>query len=347
VGWVGVDYKAMALTTAALVCVAASNGGTISQDLKTGFLVGATPRAQQIAILIGVVVSALVIGYTLLLLNQANTSFKPVDAQRFVVPSETIASNRMTAPDGREYRVAYLREDVGNVVRGKYLIDEQGAPRYLVDPGVSGTYPYRLEPRTHSTRVAVPPDAATELGLDRKPYRVVQVDTAVGDVPAGRYLVTEQGAVAFAATSVAKYDAPKAQLFRLIIDGTLGGKLPWGLVLAGVFIAIMMELVGVSSLPFAVGLYLPISTSAGIFTGGIVRRLVDRRRTGQSAAQAEFSPGMLMASGLIAGGAIAGVVQSIIAFNEAEARFDTSGALGALSPPASDVIDDGGFDPLA
>src|SRR5919106_775978 len=288
VGWVGVEYKAMALTTAALVCVAASNGGTISQDLKTGYIVGATPRAQQIAIMIGVVVSALVIGYTLLLLNQANTSFKPVETRQFVVPAETLASQTMKAPDAREYRVAYLREDVGNVPRGKYLIDEGGRPRYLVD-------------------------------------------SAVGDVPAGRYLVDEQGTVKYAATTVAKYDAPKAQLFRLIIDGTLGGQLPWGLVLAGVFIALMLELVGVASLPFAVGLYLPIATSAGIFTGGGVRDLVDRRRKGQSATEAEFSPGMLMASGLIAGGAIAGVVQSIIAFNEAEGRFDISRILGRLS----------------
>jgi putative OPT family oligopeptide transporter len=71
VGWTGVEYKAMALTTAALVCVAASNGGTISQDLKTGYLVGATPRLQQIAILVGVVTSAIVIGATLLLLNES------------------------------------------------------------------------------------------------------------------------------------------------------------------------------------------------------------------------------------------------------------------------------------
>src|SRR5919106_1395683 len=296
VGWVGVEYKAMALTTAALVCVAASNGGTISQDLKTGYIVGATPRAQQIAITGGVIVSALVIGYTLLLLNQANTSFKPVEAQQVVVPPETIASQAMKAPDGSEYRVAYLREDVGNVPRGKYLIDEGGRPRYLVDPGVSGTYPYRLEERTSSAKIAVPPDAASELGLDRRPYRVVQLDSAVGDVPAGRYLVDEQGTVKYSATTVAKYDAPKAQLFRLIIDGTLGGQLPWGLVLAGVFIALMLELVGVASLPFAVGLYLPISTSAGIFTGGVIRELVRRRRPGQSATEAEFSPGMLMAS---------------------------------------------------
>src|SRR5262245_14877916 len=61
-GWTGVGYKAMALTTAALVCVAASNGGTISQDLKTGYLVGATPRAQQLSILVAVITSAIVVG---------------------------------------------------------------------------------------------------------------------------------------------------------------------------------------------------------------------------------------------------------------------------------------------
>jgi hypothetical protein len=83
-------------------------------------------------------------------------------------------------------------------------------------------------------------------------------------------------------------------------------------VLIDVFIAILLEMVRVSSLPFAVGLYLPISTSAAIFVGGAVRWLVDRKRKGESESEAEFSPGMLMASGLIAGGAILGVVQAIL-----------------------------------
>ncbi len=94
--------------------------------------------------------------------------------------------------------------------------------------------------------------------------------------------------------------------------------------LIGVFIAIILELVGVASLPFAVGLYLPIATSGGIFVGGAVRWLVDRKRKGEDAASAEFSPGMLMASGLIAGGAIAGVVQSIILSTESDKVFDLS-----------------------
>ena len=98
--------------------------------------------------------------------------------------------------------------------------------------------------------------------------------------------------------------------------------------LIGVFLAFMMELVGVSSLPFAVGLYLPISTSGGIFVGGVVRWLVDRKRR-TSAAEAEFSPGMLMASGLIAGGAIAGVGQAI--FEGAGVDLSMSHLLGDLA----------------
>ncbi|MBI3183859.1 MAG: OPT/YSL family transporter [Myxococcales bacterium] len=202
---------------------------------------------------------------------------------------------------------------------------------FLVDPGVCGTYPFRMEKRSFTERLAVPADAPTDLGLDRAPYKVVDLKAAVGAVSPGRYLVSDSGEVAYATADLWKFDAPKAQLFRLIIDGTLGGKLPWGLVLIGVFLAFMMELVGVASLPFAVGLYLPISTSAGIFVGGITRWLVDRKRRGQTAAEAEFSPGVLMASGLIAGGAIAGVMQSLIAFYDAESTFDLSRLLGSLS----------------
>ena len=323
IGWTGVGYKAMALTTAALVCVAASNGGTISQDLKTGFLVGATPRHQQVSILIGVVTSAIAIGFVLLLLNQSHATFKPMDVPAYTATELAADAPREKGPDGNLYRVHYVHEDVGAVVRGKYLVDDTGHVLYLVDPGVCGTYPYKLEAKSFPG-VALPLDGKeeTELGLDRKPYKVVALKDAVGAVPPGRYLVSDAGAVAYGTADMWKFDAPKAQLFRLIIDGTLGGKLPWGLVLAGMFLAIMMELLGVSSLPFAVGLYLPIQTSAGIFVGGIVRWLVDRKRKDLSATEAEFSPGVLMASGLIAGGAIAGVLQSVIAYKEWDNYFD-------------------------
>ena len=328
----GVGYKAMALTTAALVCVAASNGGTISQDLKTGFLVGATPRYQQISILFGVITSATVIGFVLLLLNSGHTSFKPVVYVDYTV-AKVSSTQTMQGPDKKTYRVHYIREDVANIPRGKYLVDEAGRIQFLVDPGVCGTWPYRLESRSYpGATLSAPADASTELGNDHRAYKVVSIGAPLGAIPAGQYLVDDGGGVAYAMHGDKwKFDAPKAQLFRLIIDGTLGGRLPWGLVLCGVFLAIMMELVGVSSLPFAVGLYLPISTSAGIFVGGIVRKLVDRRRKGQTESQAEFSPGVLMASGLIAGGAITGVLQSIIAFKGKEGVFDLSRFLGPLS----------------
>ncbi len=334
-GWTDVSYKAMALTTAALVCVAASNGGTIAQDLKTGYLVGATPRAQQLAILVGVVTSAIVIGFTLQLLNRGSTTFKPVDFGGWSAPAPT--EQTMQGPDGSTARVAYIREDVvagdAVVARGKYLVDDGGRPTYLVDPGVCGTYPQRLERvAAGAATLPVASDAPIELGADRLPYRRVVLDHEIGNLEQGTYLVGEDGVPVWFARETPKFDAPKAQLFRLIIDGTLGGTLPWGLVLIGVFLALMMELVGVSSLPFAVGLYLPISTSGGVFVGGIVRWLVDRRRGAKGAgAETEFSPGMLMASGLIAGGAITGVIQSVIALREAETLFDLSGKIGPLA----------------
>ncbi len=330
-GWTGVAYKQMALTTAALVCVAASNGGTISQDLKTGYLVGATPRAQQIAILIAVVASAVVIGGTLIVLNQGHTTYRPVDYPEYRVPVDPNAPTA-TGPDRKIYRVHYLREDAGKAVRGKYLVDELGRPRFLVDPGVSGSFPFRLEAVSFpGVTVPIPPGAPLELGNDHRKYFAVDLKQRVGGARPGRYLANERGELAYAAIDLWKFDAPKAQLFRLIIDGALGGELPWGLVLVGVFLAVIMELLGVSSLPFAVGLYLPIETSAGIFVGGMVRLLVDRRRSGQTESEVEFSPGVLMASGLIAGGAIAGVVQSLITLSEADARFDLSESLGALA----------------
>ena len=349
-GRTGVGFKAMALSTAALVCVAASNGGTISQDLKTGFLVGATPRLQQISIAVGVVTSAIAIGFTMLLLLDSRNTYQPVD-----LPGVTMKATSATAkgPDGKTYKVAYQRDDKGPT-RGKYLVDDAGAPMFFVDPAVDSAYPYTLVkasgalPADVVTKAAeaggdstaatlvrgtstVGKELGSELGVDRKPYRAVELTTTVGDLRPGHYLLDGEGKAVYFARKADKFDAPKAQLFALIIDGTLGGSLPWGLVLIGVFIAIILELVGVAALPFAVGLYLPISTSGGIFVGGAVRWLVDKKRSGESAGEAEFSPGMLMASGLIAGGAIAGVVQSILIGTKIDGKFDWSGMIPSLS----------------
>jgi putative OPT family oligopeptide transporter len=389
-GRTGVSYKAMALTTAALVCVAASNGGTISQDLKTGYLVGATPRKQQIAIIFGVVTSAVVIGLTMHLLLGSRETLPAVSFSGVTLP---VTSNHTTGPDGKTYSVAFVSEDIpiekvdmlaegpylvdadglvkfaikgstltaitgsdvqlkdptsvtmngpdnmeyriaiihkslptrapALLTRGRYLVDNKGQPAFFVSTSVDSVYEYRLEKSTAAIIKGVPADAKTELGIDRLPYRVVETDgEKITGAPIGRYLVDDKDTVVYYAKKVEKFDAPKAKLFALIIDGTLGGKLPWGLVIIGVLISIILELVGVSALSFAVGLYLPIATSGGIFIGGIVRYLVDRKRRGESNTEAEFSPGMLMASGLIAGGSIAAVAQAGLMTAEVDGKFD-------------------------
>jgi uncharacterized oligopeptide transporter (OPT) family protein len=129
----------------------------------------------------------------------------------------------------------------------------------------------------------------------------------------------------------------------LITDGILTHKLPWALVLLGVFITIAIELMGVQALPVAVGVYLPISTSSALFAGGVVRWLIERRSQArqQSIAEVESGPGVLFSSGLIAGGAIGGIVLAAIAgvLGSADAlaeRVPVYHALGTL--PASNAL---------
>ncbi|MDI3287747.1 oligopeptide transporter, OPT family [Polyangium sp. 15x6] len=320
-GWVGVEHRAMALSTAAIVCIAASNGGATSQDLKTGYLVGATPRRQQIGLLVGVVTSALVIGYTLLFLNASYTT-RAAETYDVPIPVESITAQVEKGPDGKDYRVAYQPNSGAAIPQGKYLVEESGKVAFVIDPGIGGRVPH--EPKKLEGDVAVPENAAskgTMLGPDRKSYTVFEVAEG-GAMHAGRYL-GEDGKLVYELREVKKLDAPKASLFALIIDGILTRKLPWSLVLIGVMLAIVMELCGVSALPFAVGVYLPISTSVPIFVGGIVRWLVDRKR-GQAGGDEEFSPGTLLSSGYIAGGAIAGLVAALVAGLGMEHKFDLS-----------------------
>ena len=277
-GWTGGVYYVTALSVGAVVCIAASNAGTTSQDLKTGFLVGATPRLQQISILIGSLLSAVLLGPVLLRLNAAATVYMPVEQ---VAPAglATDASKlgdvreRLTGPQAREdaraYRVWHKTDDVGGPA-GRYLVDDSGRAIWLVDPGINGQ---------HSRR----PDGS----------------------------------------EVRKFDAPKATLVSYLIRGILDRKLPWALVLFGVMIAVVLEMASVPSLVFAVGVYLPISSSLPIFCGGALRWLADRRVRRRLADQqlseqrlqeeADKSPGVLMASGYIAGGAIAGIVIAFMA----------------------------------
>ncbi len=326
-GWVGVGYKAMALTTAALVCVAASNGGTISQDLKTGFLVGGTPSKQQIAILVGVITSAIAIGFTLLYLNQSKQTIAPKAAKfaAITVPAEELKDTATMEHDGKTYRVYYRAEEKDNVPRGKYLVTDAGKIAYVIDPGVCGVEKYKATPAGASAPAYAQFEAssaeAEKFEVDGTTYRVAKLSSQ------SWLLDDTKKTVVYAAQQVDKYDAPKAHLFALIIDGIIGGELPWTLVLIGVFIALMLELVGVSALPFAVGVYLPISTSTPIFIGGCIRWLVDRK-TKVSGMDAEFSPGTLFASGLIAGGSIAGLAEAIIT----GANEKLAGTLGSIGP---------------
>jgi putative OPT family oligopeptide transporter len=263
-GWIGKGARLTALSIAAIVCIAASNGGTTSQDLKTGFLVGATPRYQQLGLLVGALSSALVIGLTLLLLNNASTTYAKRDFPGITAPvadlkvSEGLKGSD-SAIDGGTYKVWHVGEgEVAGLPQGKYLVDDAGTVKYLVDPGINGVETKRLD-----------------------------------------------------GTNVLKYNAPKARLMSLIIDGILTGKLPWGLVLLGVGIALVLELCQVPSLPFAVGVYLPLSSSTPIFVGGLMRWIADRW-TKKTEAEADMSPGVLFSSGYIAGGAIAGIVVALV-----------------------------------
>lgn len=267
-GWTGNHYYVTALSVGAIVCVASANAGTTSQDLKTGFLVGSTPRLQQYAILIGALSSALVLGPILLKLNDAATVYVP--AAEIAPHNITVATSQLkekvtlTGPQGetdhRAYFVWHNNEESG-VPEGKYLVDDSGKLAYLVDPGINGAHTKR-------------PDG----------------------------------------TTVKKFDAPKAVLMSYIIKGILDQHLPWALVLFGVMISIILEMSGIASLPFAVGVYLPLSSSMPIFIGGAVRWLVDRRVNNNSGPSiGDRSPGVLLASGYIAGGALAGILIAIMA----------------------------------
>ena len=275
VGWTGPSYFVTALSIGGIVCIASSNGGTTSQDLKTGFLVGSTPKSQQIAILFGTLASALVLGPILLGLNDVYTVYVPaakLDASvaSLHAPADQLGTTEQlkgpqAAEDQKAYRV-WQRPDPSGGAAQRYLVNDDGSVAYLVDPGINGT---------HKTR----PDG----------------------------------------TSVDKFIAPKATLMSYIIKGILSRELPWALVLLGVMIAITLEMSGIGSLAFAVGVYLPLSSSTPIFVGGMIRWLVDRwlRRKKfrehrlteeQLVAEGDRSPGVLLASGYIAGGALAGIV---------------------------------------
>jgi putative OPT family oligopeptide transporter len=382
--WTGPSYYVTALSVGAIVCIAASNGGTVSQDLKTGFLIGSTPRHQQVAMLVGSLVSALLLGPILLGLNDSSTvyvprlTFEPVAAGAAAaatagVPAPELArlplyADSVRPPVAGRYRVLHVaagaaaeRQGLGS---GDYLVDGAGRPAYRIShnlpaglrAGVAGSS-LRALPIEKLRGPQALQDGAT--------YRVWQKTDDAGGAP-GRYLVDAAGVAVYLVdpgingthplrpdgSRVPKYDAPKATLMSYIIKGILNRQLPWGLVLLGVMIAIVLEMSGISSLAFAVGVYLPLSSTSPIFVGGVVRWLVDRHlrhklahlelSEEQLVAEGDRSPGVLMASGYIAGGAIAGIVIAFMTavttgFNDRVTGFMTR-RNPLFAGPAADLL---------
>ena len=187
-GKTGIDGMTAAIAVGSVICIIAAIAGDTSQDLKTGYLLGATPKKQQMGEMLGVVVSGLAIGGVLYLLN-----------------------------------------------------------------------------------------AAWGYGT-------------------------------------AEIPAPQAQLMKMIVEGIMGGNLPWGLVFVGVFLAICLEILRIPVMPFAIGLYLPIYLNATIMIGGIVRGLLDRRKgVDEKTKTAQATDGTLYCAGMIAGEGLVGILLAIFA----------------------------------
>jgi putative OPT family oligopeptide transporter len=278
-GWVGPQYRLVAISIAGVVCIASSNGGTTSQDLKTGYLVGATPWKQQVAILVGALVSAVFMGLTLLGLNDVYTTVtdRPQDLPKVKADVSKLTETQV-GKDGKSYKVWWVVNPQEGVLPGKYLVDETGQARELRDPGIGGRLNYSTS------------------GAETK-----------------------------------KFNPPQPRLFATIIDGIMSGDLPWGLVILGGVLAIVMQLAGVSALAFAVGVYLPLSTTLPIFVGGMIRAFVDRSRKFTS-EESDMSSGTMMSTGLIAGGSLAGIIIALlVVFEKVGQALD----LSRMTPPGT------------
>jgi len=248
--WTANAYSVLALTIGGVVCIAAAIAGATSQDLKTGFLVGATPFWQQIGLVVGVMVSSFAIGGTLILMNVGLAQYRPIQ-----IPLD----------------IAHL--PVG-VERQQDNYPYQGKTYLLVNAIGSSEIPdgkYLYDPSTHQIEV--------------------QWVQGIGSAQAA---------------------APQARLMATVISGILNQRLPWRLVFLGVFLVIAVELLGIRSLPFAVGSYISIATTMAMFAGGLIRWLAEYGQEEKSAAESEVGPGALYASGLIAAGGVFGLLAIVL-----------------------------------
>jgi putative OPT family oligopeptide transporter len=247
-GWTAPNYAVLALMIGGVVCIAAAIAGATSQDLKTGYLVGSTPRLQQLGLLVGVTVSTLAIGATLNLMNKGLEKYIPTQIPVSIqsLPSGVKIEQTSFEYKGKSYT---LINSLGSheIADGEYLYDAN-----------SQQIEYQW---------------AQGIGSDKAP-------------------------------------APQARLMASVISGILNQRLPWRLVLMGVALVVAVEILGVRSLAFATGSYLPLGTTAAMFAGGLLRLLVEA--TTKKKDESEASPGALYSSGLIAAGGVFGLLGIII-----------------------------------
>jgi uncharacterized oligopeptide transporter (OPT) family protein len=253
-GWTGGAFAALAITIGGVVAIASANAGATSQDLKTGYLVGATPQRQQIGLIVGVLVASFFIGLTLIGMNKGLEKYTP----------NVIPINLAQLPEGvqvetQNYQHAGKTYVLVNALSSQEIPDG----KYLYDPATN-----RIEIQW-----------VQGIGSDAAP-------------------------------------APQARLMATVINGILTRRLPWRLIMLGVFLVVAIELLGVRSLSFAVGSYLSIATTAAIFAGGAVRWLVERNKPKTAESESEVSPGALYSSGLIAAGGVVGLLAIIIKLME-------------------------------
>ena len=274
-GWTAPAFGALAITIGGMVCIAASNAGDTSQDLKTGYLIGATPWKQQVAVMVGVLVSVFVIGPTLYAMNKGFESF-----QRLQTPRQIILS---ALPDGVQNQGPFMRDSL-TITPHSLVKAQSNVPREVVG------------------------DAHHFLLLNAIGSSQLEDGKYLYNPGTGRIEI--QWVQGIGSESAA---APQGRLMATVINGILTRRLPWSLVLLGVALVIGIELLGIRSLTFAVGAYLSIGTTLAIFAGGAVKWLVDcaAARSADPAAtllESEVASGSLYASGLIAAGGIMGLL---------------------------------------
>jgi putative OPT family oligopeptide transporter len=243
VGWSGGIYTAVALMVGAVVCICASNAGNVAQALKTGYLLGCTPRKQEYGYIIGAFTSIFLVGFTVVILNNAFTDERAINDPAFSMPVEASIEQTIER-EGTTFEV--------------YGIPGSGE-KYLVNKS--------------------------------DPSDIIRQEAGIGS---------------------SKLPAPQARLMATVIDGVLNRRLPWVLILMGICLTIGVELCGVRALAFAVGVYLPLSTTMPIFVGGVIKWAIDKFSSRGKAAEEESGPGMLFSSGLIAGGALGGLTFAIL-----------------------------------